>query len=522
MAFTETNLRPKDGITIPDYILKAKSREHREGGGLCFLIRKSISHLISTITQPATDTIESSWLKINHHNQIYLGVFYGHQESDPKPLVDHEYRQLTEQINRYRTQEAEVILVGDFNSRINLETLEPTSRNGASMMQMVATTSMQVLNATPKCKGTWTRASQNDGQNTTLDYALITPATYPKVQQMTIDEEGLFRLEGRKPTDHNSIMILLNLPNKPAPSPPPKYNWKMSAQTQWPTFQEHITQELPNYDNMQSLQHNYNMWQEATIKSAHIVIGTRKRKKPNIIPTSAAICHAKRQKKEAKIQFNEALKSKVQARVQQTREQYHTAQQALIEAVHEKEDAIANSKINKIISSGGVHSKQFWTTRRTLLQSNTEDLSCLRDSDGNYIHEEQEVIKVVQEYYTTLYKPKNNPRFDTNWIEYQEDQVSQLAENRQHENLEINILLQDHEVSEVVAKLPNDKAPGPDQLVYEFYKYGGETMEAAMIQLLKNVFVQEEIPSQWQKLTTISIPKGKKDPEYMENKVGSP
>ena len=145
-------------------------------------------------------------------------------------------------------------------------------------------------------------------------------------------------------------------------------------------------------------------------------------------------------------------------------------------------------------------------------------MSCLKDENDQYIHNKQDVLQYIEQYFTDLYSPKQSPRYDPEWTQYLETRVEQYTNNREHEDLTINLPIQPKEVQEVISSLPNNKTPGPDSIPYEFLKNGGPGMEQSLFNVVSSVFDQEIIPSQWQQSTTTCIPKGKKNPEYLSNK----
>ena len=71
-----------------------------------------------------------------------------------------------------------------------------------------------------------------------------------------------------------------------------------------------------------------------------------------------------------------------------------------------------------------------------------------------------------------------------------------------------------------INKLPNNKSSGPDGIPYELIKYGGEAVETSLYTMLTKIFDTEELPIQWMDTTMVSLPKVKKNPEYMDNKRG--
>ena len=158
--------------------------------------------------------------------------------------------------------------------------------------------------------------------------------------------------------------------------------------------------------------------------------------------------------------------------------------------------------------------------RRTIRRANTEDMAWLKDGEGKYITGRDNLIEYVGKYFHELYGPRTSERFDWKWTK------SVLESNADHmidqgfEELGYNRRIAEQEVREVISSLPSGKAVGRDAVPYEFIKHGGENMVLAITLLIQQIFDEEKIPESWNKLLTISLPKGKKNPEYLDNKRG--
>ena len=275
MAITETNLKPEQRITVPNYIGVFKPRHSKQGGGLAFLIRKEIAHLVSTVTPENKVDTQSSWLSLNYNKKVFLGVFYGRHESDPKSTIITDFGQLTEEIQAHKSQQGEILLVGDFNSKLQVRNVQEQSRNGEVMTAMIQATNLNVLNSSNICEGTWTRVASAT-QKSIIDYALCSENLTPHIQSMTIDDTGHYKLVGKKPSDHNTIIITLDgLKEKSTPAPP-RFKWRINTKTEWKQFEAAFKRKwepVPKDDTTQEL---YTNWEDAIITSAHTEIGTRK------------------------------------------------------------------------------------------------------------------------------------------------------------------------------------------------------------------------------------------------------
>ncbi|XP_063915634.1 caldesmon-like [Zophobas morio] len=63
------------------------------------------------------------------------------------------------------------------------------------------------------------------------------------------------------------------------------------------------------------------------------------------------------------------------------------------------------------------------------------------------------------------------------------------------------------EVKEIMKKLKNNKSPGEDQITAELLKYGGEKLEEKIQKLLEQIWLQEQMPQDWNEAILIPVHK---------------
>ena len=73
---------------------------------------------------------------------------------------------------------------------------------------MVLTNELIFLNKYEKCSGRITRSNSNNPSDTSaIDIVISTPQIEKNLSSMLIDEDGLFKIKGKKETDHNTIIV---------------------------------------------------------------------------------------------------------------------------------------------------------------------------------------------------------------------------------------------------------------------------------------------------------------------------
>ena len=81
-----------------------------------------------------------------------------------------------------------------------------------------------MLNSSNKCEGLYTRVNAKiPDEKSVLDYIIVTKQLYEDVHTMKIFEMGEHKVEGKIPSDHNTISLKLNVPLKLAKPTKTKY-----------------------------------------------------------------------------------------------------------------------------------------------------------------------------------------------------------------------------------------------------------------------------------------------------------
>jgi hypothetical protein len=354
---------------------------------------------------------------------------------------------------------------------------------------------------------------------------------------MTIDEGHdlkLKQLKGKKTkSDHNTILLRLSLEKPKKTLSQPTYKWRINDNTDWQGYNETSNQLFDP-----GKEHSYRQWADLVLKTAHRTIGSRKvGRKPK---TSQQLKAARTRKQLSKRILNDTrqrmrnhnlqhlqpptptLNTSTQAnddKLEEAKKEYEGAKTEVERVVIEEESNKAEKLFRKIVDTGGVHSKAFWGLKRSALR-NGEDMSCLKKDDGSREYDPDNIKTMVAEYYEDLYR--NDPdKFDNPaHTEIIEQAVSDFNSNRSFENRPFNVAFTLGELLEVIKSLPDGKAAGPNRVCYELVKYGGLNLQVSLLNVFNKVADDEICPQEWQHAVIAMLPKGRKDPERLENKRG--
>ena len=175
---------------------------------------------------------------------------------------------MTSQINSIK-QNHEIILTGDFNAKLQVNTLEINqneSRNGTILKQMnslTGTTPYTIKNMKPE----WTRINRkNPNERAILDYVITSEQSNKLIEEIQIDKDGIYRLKhktkenGIIETDHETILIKTALPKKQTKTK--QTTWNLKKPEGWTRYNE-IIQRHAEKDKIKT----YEDW-EKSIKMA--------------------------------------------------------------------------------------------------------------------------------------------------------------------------------------------------------------------------------------------------------------
>jgi len=138
---------------------------------------------------------------------------------------------------------------------------------------------------------------------------------------------------------------------------------------------------------------------------------------------------------------------------------------------------------------------------RSKLAKGRARINCMKNIEGEVVHEREDIVAVVSDFYEDLYR-ESAPR--------------PLRLKRRHEiknvgSEEIPEITRT-ELQAVLKELKNRKSPGQDRITSEMLKAGGIVLEEAMCVLLNKCLEQGKIPETWQNAEIILLFK-KGDPD---------
>ena len=274
----ETQLKNNVGVHFDGYNFFGRSRTDKSGGGVGILIKDEFSHCIAPHTSQRE--IEILWLSVRRKNKIpiYFGIYYGKQESRTnKEEIEYEMDLLNEEIMEIKN-EGEVILMMDGNGKVGLLGEEP-SRNGKLLKSVFEATNLCLLNGTDKCVGKVTRQNDVKNEKSAIDFVLTSTSLENAVESVLIDEEGLHRITGANASDHNTIILSMNMNEIQKVKTQKKTKWRLNTpEGNWELFQDKISNQIHSLNEIiknrqDTMSQRFHIWKSRIERIAIDTIG---------------------------------------------------------------------------------------------------------------------------------------------------------------------------------------------------------------------------------------------------------
>ena len=127
-------------------------------------------------------------------------IVHAPQETDSQDKRLEFFEELSVQVERGLTSGDELLVVGDLNARIGMDSNgkvipESTSPNGKQLCELIERHSLKVGNFHQSCSGKWTRIQpQKDGsiKKSALDYVLMPANMHQALKSFVIDEDKIY------------------------------------------------------------------------------------------------------------------------------------------------------------------------------------------------------------------------------------------------------------------------------------------------------------------------------------------
>ena len=506
---TETKLQRNEKINIKGYKWIGKNRDTKKGGGVGLLVA---NHLATHVTEDTTSdeypNLETKWVTLEcRPKNISIGVFYGPQENNPTDVVREIYQNLETQIKQ-KSKGKEIILGGDFNAKLKAQMgqeKQEESRNGKILQGIINNTEMDAI-STRADYGFYTRVNRKKPEEKSMiDYMIVTPTIAKNTNSIIIDEEGAHRVRSKVESDHNTILMEVKI-NDPRT---PEYieKWKLNNQEGWNMFNQKM-EEIASETEFSTKTYN---------EAANIILNTLKRtvgkqkirtdKIPK--PKTPTIEKARKEKKEAKRQFENACKMGNSGEKIKTKEIYQETQSKLRKELEQHELQLIEKRIKELNDRAKRDPNTIWQARKKAKMKSDLEYNTITE-EGEVITDPQKAKQHIANYFKELYQARpGTPEYET-WTNHITETVKEATGTEtqaKHTQGSEPITLK--ELNKAIRKLKRRKSLGPDDFPNEMFIEGKTETRKTYLHILNKIHRTEEIPESWLQGIILRLYKGK-------------
>ena len=454
-------------------------------------------------------------------------IVHAPQETDSQDKRLEFFEELSVQVERGLTSGDELLVVGDLNARIGMDSNgkvipESTSPNGKQLCELIERHSLKVGNFHQSCSGKWTRIQpQKDGsiKKSALDYVLMPANMHQALKSFVIDEDKIYcpfreiTTKGRKHivySDHCVMTADIELNVGQVRRKSEKVSgWKYCDEGyELYSIESNLPMEFeagePNTTKM------YESWVVAFEKVLSNCFRRRTfRNRANKVKTN---------KKHAHIREILSETSK-QGRIQRSIVKQY--QKALVEAECRKMAAARAERLKKTTSNLTTNEKfspvGYWKMKKAADKGIRKDqtISSIVTAQGVEIDCEK---AIVEAYQMEFEKRLGNRKPEKGWEEYTE-KTNTVLRNWLEEDSYSSPPFSNEELDAVLSTL-KPGAPGVDNYPPKLFAKAGTGVTQSILQLCNGIKKSREIPEQWNLVKIVTIYKQKGSRKELKNYRG--
>ena len=516
VLMTETHLTEDKGVNVQGYTFFGKSRKEGKGGGVGIFINNS--HKPNMAPHYTSRNLEILWISVSRKcaKPIYIGVYYGKQETTcSRNDIQSEMENLSEEILELK-QEGEVIICMDANAKVGLMG-EELSRNGRLMEDLFNECEMTVINRTKVCKGVITRQNRKrPEERSAIDLVVTTYSATQWITNMEIDETGDYRMRGINESDHNTILVQLEVTKVQQHKESKRTTWNLKAPMEKvEQFQERLRTSRGKATSLmkdctKSMDERYHAWEQLLFKAAISTIG-KTTVKSKSLQTSQTMKTLRDQRREAKKAYESESNPEVKKKLldEYFRKQREVRDQATYEECEQIKGRLQRMERERVPG-------QFWKERKLMKKDETSSWLITKDSDGQRIYDPESNKENIANYYEQLFS--KIPRDHHPYHDEVKVTLEQLKTTQTDDGGELDQIPTMSEVKAAIMSKKNGKSTTDWR--NELIKLGGDEMVKFVYPVICAFWQEESPPQQWNMGLMTNVWKGKGDREAMENQRG--
>ena len=465
-----------------------------------------------------TDTELTNILTVRvEYPKMSMRVIMAHAPQENSKVEERSefFEELEVQIERAESSGDEVIILGDFNARIEENpsmvcVSNCGSPNGKKLVDLIRKYQLSVCNFHEKSSGKWTRIqhSKDGTSKSVLDYLILQKHLYQSITQFVVDEEKIYTpyrqrtVKGEKKvthTDHCAMILNLEISiGRVRPTKSSNQFWNFKCEESLGKYQQESSYSL-SVDLNGSSTVAYGNWliefqkllsrcfQRKTVKMQKTIHPTKKFQ--SVRGVIAKISKKGRiQRNIAKIYLKE-----------------------LVEIEGRFMEKVRSEKLKKTVSQLTANDKfsptGYWKMKTAVKKSErkTEVISSIKKANGI----EVDGSDAVKEAYREEFVQRLANRLPKDGWEKFVDETNHVIRKWLKSSSKSSRPFTLKELKKVVARLKNNKSPGVDGFPAELFKYAGDGVLKSLLSVLNKVKMNQDVPDQWNEVRIATIYKQK-------------
>ena len=572
-SLVETKRRDKEahkidleGFEAFESCRKGRGREvdrEKSGGGLACLVRKSagvvFSHFKPKISDPDLNYVaaERLWVKYEsqHGKTAICTVYLGFQADDNRHYTWNQgiYQVLAEEIALLRGEGYRCIVQGDFNAWIGSVLEEggiPGNRvqkkpNGHLFLEFLAANSLVHVNGAVRehrdwqtriCEGLWTRHAPDYASSTVLDYVVVTSEHLGTVQEMVVDENGIYG----GASDHNMLFTrwtdkFLSVTKASTRKP----GWAITEKTNWEKFRQVVQREIGKLQNLgRGIDTLSDALTTSLTKGLNEAVGRREIApvKQQLYPRHIVALLKERKAlektyKTEKSRFASAISQTPPPSLIVAKENLESKSAELGLAKAQFDRQKRRPLLNLARDKSSRNRRRFWdfVSRKT---KKSTDIPSLQDKQTKILkHEPAEISEEIYNYLKHIFSGADGPPPDPPPVEVADSDLQEEIRDHEYGTRDQSRLPKSgtnahpaedpsgfldkdfsvEEVKKIVRALGNGKAAGHDEVVNEALKHAPDSFHQLLTKLFNMVKSRSKVPRSWSRGRVVLV--HKKGPE---------
>ena len=502
IAIAETKAKPAKLKGFGKW--KSKERTEKAGGGVGICARQNLTSKLTKMENIEDQDQDIVWVEmgLKANKKVHFGCYYGKQENDKKEVLNKEYEQLDTQLGQI-TEKGEAMIMADFNAKLEIKDekyKQTQSKAGDRLADLIKKHNLVPISL-KSTTGKWTwQSRQNNQEKSIIDYVLVTPGLANSITEINVDEAGLHRIKGKTETDHNTIIIELNL-NYDEETEIIK-RWNTNNKEGWEEYNRELKSKYKKNkpQSQEEMQKLITTTMKNTIGELRIRTGGKK------IRETDKIRILRKEKNKAKKEYENAIKIN-RSLIEVKLDKYAKAQNQLRTEIEKNKKEKISQKLKNYAKEGAAKTIKFWKMKAEAENEKaTEPYDTIKE-DGTIIKDPEETKNYIAEYYEDLYQARPCKQgYETSTMEI-ENNIKRIEQELESKPKIQDFTIQD--LNEVIGKLKKKKAAGPDKLPNEIFTEADQEVRKIYLENFNNINQTMEIPKEWQEGEIKRLYKGK-------------